>query len=98
MATRDDSVYMAHQHQHLLIAYSMEVKVKSETTLYSPCRVTVYSSVRLKKRSVRPFGHETLSQSGTLYLGPGSRKQGELDIIGVENERKRDRGIGTMGR
>jgi hypothetical protein len=104
MATRDDSVYMAHQHQHLLITYSMEVKVKSETTLYSPCRATVYSSVRLKKRSDRPFGRETLSELAghfALDLEAGSRKQGELDITVSEwraSERKRDRGIGTVGR
>jgi hypothetical protein len=111
MATRDDSVYMAHQHQHLLITYSMEVKVKSETTLHSPCRATVYSSVRLKKRSDRPFGRETLSElaghfaldleAGSWKLEAGSRKQGELDITVSEwraSERKRDRGIGTVGR
>jgi hypothetical protein len=42
-------------------------------SIYSPCRATIYSSVWLEKRSVRPFECQTLSW--TLYLGPGSRNE-----------------------
>jgi hypothetical protein len=46
-ATFPQTVHMARQHQHLPITClcSVGVEPKSETTFYSPCHATLYSSV-----------------------------------------------------